>query len=47
MAYPTIDQLKVMVQMNLIRDNLVKLANIDLIENVYEKEVPTIKGKTT
>ena len=47
MAYPTIDQLKAMVRMNMIRDSPVTLADVDLIEKVYGKDVPTIKGKTT
>ena len=47
MAYPTIDQLKAMVWMNLIQDNPVTLEDVDLIEKVYGKDVPTIKGKTT
>ena len=38
MAYPTIDQLKVMVQMNLIWENHVTLANVDLIKKVYGKD---------
>ena len=47
MAYPTIDQLKAMVRMNMIRDSPVTLADVDLIEKVYGEDVPTIKGKTT
>ena len=42
MAYPTINQLKAMVRMNMIWDNPVTLANVDLIEKVYGKDVPTI-----
>ena len=47
MAYPTIDQLKAMVRMNVIRDSPITLTHVDLIEKVYGKNVPTIKGKTT
>ena len=47
MAYPTINQLKAMVRMNMIRNSPVTLADVDLIEKVYGKDMPTIKGKTT
>ena len=37
MAYPTIDQLKAMVRMNMIRDSPVTLADVDLIEKIWQR----------
>ena len=45
MAYLTVDQLKAMIWMNHIKNNPVTLADVDLVEKVYRKDVMAIKNE--
>jgi len=44
---PSLDDLKAMVQMNLIKNNSGTTEDITLAAKAFEPDVETIKGKTT
>jgi len=44
---PSLDDLKAMIRMNLIKNNSVTTEDINLAAKVYGPDVATIKGKTT
>ena len=47
MGTPTVDDLKAMIRMNLIRNNQVTTDDVNLAEKVYGPDIGSIKGKTT
>lgn len=47
MGTPTTQDLKAMIRMNLIRDNIVTTKDVDLAETIFGPDVGAIKGKTT
>ena len=46
MGTPTIDDLKAMIRMNLIKNNVVTTADVNLATKAYGPDVGEIKGKT-
>jgi hypothetical protein len=47
MGTPTVSDLKAMIQMNLIKNNLVTTADINLATKAFGPDIGAIKGKTT
>jgi hypothetical protein len=47
MGTPTVDDLKAMIRMNLIKNNVVTTADVNLATKAYGPDVGAIKGKTT
>jgi hypothetical protein len=47
MGTPTVDDLKAMIRMNLIRNNVVTTEDVNLATKAYGPDVGAIKGKTT
>ena len=47
MGDPTLDDLKVMIQINLIKNNKVTVDGVNLSTKVYDPDVGEIKEKTT
>jgi hypothetical protein len=47
MGTPTVDDLKAMIRMNLIRNNQVTTEDVKLAEQAYGSDIGTIKAKTT
>jgi hypothetical protein len=47
MGTPTVDDLKAMIHMNLIKNNVVTMDDVNLAEKAYGPDVGGIKGKTT
>jgi hypothetical protein len=44
---PTVDDLKAMIQMNLIKNNQVTTEDVNLATRMYGPDIGTVKGKTT
>ena len=47
MGTPTVDDLKAMIRMNLIRNNIVTTEDVNLAEKAFGADVGNVKGKTT
>ena len=47
LGFPTVDNLRKMIQSNAIDDNPVTLKDVKIAEAVYGKDVASLKGKTT
>jgi hypothetical protein len=47
MGTPTVDDLKAMIQLNIIRDNIVTTEDVNLAVQAFGPDVNDIKGKTT
>ena len=47
MGTPTVDDLKAMIRMNLIKNNVVTTDDVNLATKAYRPDVSGIKGKTT
>jgi hypothetical protein len=47
MGTPTVDDLKAMIRMNLIRNNIVTTEDVNLATKAFGAEIGNIKGKTT
>ena len=47
MGTPSINDLRAMIRMNLIRNNQVTTQDLELAERAYGKDIATLKGKTT
>jgi hypothetical protein len=47
MGTPTVDDLKAMIRMNLIRNNVVTTEDLNLATKAYGEDIDAIKGKTT
>ena len=47
MGTPSIQDLKTIIIMNLVKDNEITLKDIDIAENAYGPDIGIIKGKTT
>ena len=47
MGTPSIQDLKTIITMNLVKDNEITLRNIDIAEKAYRPDIGSIKGKTT
>ena len=47
LGYPLVVDLKTIIKMNVIRDNLVTKSNLKLMEHLFRPDIPTVKDKTT
>ena len=47
LGYPSVVNLKTIIKMNVIQDNLVTETDVNLMEHLFGPDIPTIKGKTT
>ena len=47
LGYPLVVNLKTIIKMNMIQDNLVTESNVKLMECLFKPNIPTVKGKTT
>jgi hypothetical protein len=47
MGTPTVDDLKAMIRMNLIKNNVVITEDVNLAMKAYGPDISSIKGKTT
>ena len=47
LGYPSVVNLKTIIKMNVIWDNLVTESDLKLMECLFGADIPTIKGKTT
>ena len=46
LGYPLVVNLKTIIKMNMIQDNLVTESNVKLMEHLFGPDIPTVKGKT-
>jgi hypothetical protein len=47
LGYPSINDMKAMIQMNTIKNNPVTTEDVDIAEKIFGPDVTTLKGKTT
>ena len=47
MGTPSIQDLKTIITMNLVKDNEITFKDIDIAEKAYEPDIGSTKGKTT
>ena len=47
LGYPLVVDLKTIIKMNVIRDNLVTKSNLKLMEHLFRPDIPTVKDTTT
>ena len=47
LGYPSVVNLKTIIKINMIWDNLVTKSDVKLMECLFGPDIPTVKGKTT
>ena len=46
-GYSLVVNLKTIIEMSVIWDNLITKSDVKLIEHLFEPDIPTVEGKTT
>ena len=47
LGYPSVVNLKTIIETNITWNNLVTKSNLKLMEHLFGPDIPTVKGKTT
>ena len=45
LGYPLVINLKTIIKMNMIQDNLLTESDVKLMEHLFRPDIPTVKGK--